>query len=234
MCDTIGPVKARRAAQTEGISPLAVLGAVVLVVLLIAGGWAAWQFWGANLVAADDAAESVVSLRDGWSAAPAVPDPDADPEAPPAVSQPAMGEPAWVLRIPRLNLEWPIVAGVDEADLRNGVGWYPSTALPGQAGNFALAGRRTTEGAPFRDLLTLGEGDEVIVETRAAVFTYTITAAPAALTVARSESWVLDPVPGHTDVVPTRALITLTTEEDLAPSDDISVGFGTLTTTETK
>lgn len=228
------PVKAKRAARTHAVSPLTVLGVVLVVVFLAAGGWMAWQFWGANAVAAGNATERVASLRDDWAASPAAPDPDSDPEAPPVIHQPTSGEPSWVLRIPRLQLEWPIVAGIEEEHLSQGVGWYPATALPGQAGNFALAGRRSTEGAPFRDLLSLTEGDEVIVETRSAVFTYTITSAPAMLTVKRSESWVLDPVPGHTDIVPTQALITLTTEEDLAPTDDIAVGFGTLTTTEKK
>ena len=85
----------------------------------------------------------------------------------------------------------------------------------------------------LRDVMSLAAGDQVIIETPEATFTYTLTVAPADLTVAADDSWVLDPVPGHVDVVPTQAFLTLTTAEDLVPTGDRSVGFGTLTKTET-
>lgn len=229
----MGAVEAKRAADRRGVSPLAVLGVLLLIALLAAGGWFGYRYWWLNEAAADDASQRVTALRDGWAATPATPDPEAEPDDPPVVEQPTPGEPAWVLRIPAIDAEWPIVAGVDEAHLHGAVGWYPATALPGQAGNFALAGHRATDGAPFRDLLKLRDGDEVIVETHAATFTYTITSAPGALTVRGDDTWVLDPVPGHADVVPTQAIITLTTAEDLVPTDDRAVGYGTLTKTET-
>ena len=47
-------------------------------------------------------------------------------------------------------------------------------------------------------------------------------------TVKDVDTWVLDPVPGKTNVKPTRALITLTTCQDLFHSPDRSVGFGHL------
>ena len=47
-------------------------------------------------------------------------------------------------------------------------------------------------------------------------------------------TWVIDPVPGETDVEPTEALITLTTCQDLFRSPDRSVGFGHLDTTQNK
>ena len=54
------------------------------------------------------------------------------------------------------------------------------------------------------------------------------------LTVTDVDTWVLDPVPGKQDVPPTRALITLTTCQDLFHSPDRSVGFGHLTQTTKK
>lgn len=223
-----------QAEKKRGVSPLAVIAGLIVVAILAAAGWIGWVYWGANMLA-DGAAETTVSeLRADWAASPAVPDPDADPEAPPVAEQPVMGEPAWVLSIPAINLEWPIIAGVDEEELAKGVGWYPTTALPGQAGNVALAGHRTTDGAPFRDLLNLEVGDAVIIDTREATFTYTVNSAPGSLTVQGDESWVLDPVPGQSDVVPTQAIVTLTTSEDLIPTADRAVGFATLTKTEKK
>ena len=129
---------------------------------------------------------------------------------------------------------WPVVAGIEVEDLKKGVGWYPTTAQPGQVGNFALAGHRVTNGEPFRRMLELRVGDEVVIETRDFVFTYELNSAPGQLTVQDTETWVLDPVPGHDDVQPTEELLTLTTCEDLFHSPDRSVAFGKLVTTEAK
>jgi sortase A len=59
-----------------------------------------------------------------------------------------------------------VVGGVTLADLTRGPGHYPGTAMPGEDGNFAVAGHRTTYGAPFYHLDQLTEGDEIIVTDR--------------------------------------------------------------------
>ena len=59
-----------------------------------------------------------------------------------------------------------IVEGVNAESLSEGPGHYPGTAYPGEQGNFAVAGHRTTAGAPFYDLETLETGDEVHVTDR--------------------------------------------------------------------
>ena len=63
------------------------------------------------------------------------------------------------LVIPAIGVDRYVVEGVDEADLQMGPGHYPGTPLPGQAGNVAIAGHRTTFGAPFFDLNELTDGD---------------------------------------------------------------------------
>lgn len=63
------------------------------------------------------------------------------------------------LSIPKLRLNKPIVAGVASADLRRGVGHWPGTAGPGEAGTCVLFGHRTSSGAPFRNLHRLTAGD---------------------------------------------------------------------------
>ncbi|AXV04725.1 sortase family protein [Euzebya pacifica] len=59
-----------------------------------------------------------------------------------------------------------IVEGVNAESLSEGPGHYPGTAYPGEQGNFAVAGHRTTAGAPFYDLETLETGDEIHVTDR--------------------------------------------------------------------
>ncbi|MFF3416627.1 class E sortase [Streptomyces sp. NPDC002698] len=81
-----------------------------------------------------------------------------------------------VLGIPRLSLRVPVAEGVGKAGVLNKgyVGHYKGTQQPGQAGNFALAGHRNTHGEPFRYLPRLRRGDTITVETKAAVYTYTV------------------------------------------------------------
>ena len=83
-------------------------------------------------------------------------------------------------------------------------------------------------------MLELDRGDKVIVETRDAIYTYVIDDPPRDLTVPDTETWVLDPVPGEPESKPTKALLTLTTCQDLFRSPDRSVGFGHLTSTKIK
>lgn len=57
-----------------------------------------------------------------------------------------------------------VVQGVTDADLMKGPGRYPGGALPGRPGNLAIAGHRSTYGAPFADIDQLRPGDEIVVE----------------------------------------------------------------------
>ncbi len=62
-----------------------------------------------------------------------------------------------------------VVEGVSLDVLRRGPGHYPDTAAPGEVGNFAVSGHRTTYGAPFYNLDEIEPGDEVHVVDRAGV-----------------------------------------------------------------
>lgn len=57
-----------------------------------------------------------------------------------------------------------VVQGVTDEDLMKGPGRYPGSALPGQPGNLAIAGHRSTYGAPFANIDQLRPGDEIVVE----------------------------------------------------------------------
>jgi len=71
------------------------------------------------------------------------------------------GDPVGRLRAPAIGLSAVVVEGTDGATLRTGPGHYPETALPGQRGTVAIAGHRTTYGAPFRRLDDLERGDRI-------------------------------------------------------------------------
>jgi sortase A len=82
------------------------------------------------------------------------------------------GEAVAIIRIPKIGVEKAVVEGVGVAALKQGPGHYPTTPLPGQPGNAAIAGHRTTYGAPFFRLDELEPGDLVQVTTRQGEFTY--------------------------------------------------------------
>ncbi len=116
---------------------------------------------------------------------------------------PPDGEAFAIIRIPtieRLSEGWAVVEGVTRADLRNGAGHMPSTALPGQPGNAVISGHRTTYGAPFHELDELRPGDRIEVETAIGVHAYAVR---ETVIVRPTEIWVVQDRPG--------AWLTLTT-----------------------
>ena len=85
---------------------------------------------------------------------------------PVASSRPRAGSVVAALEMPTITgRTLYIVSGVRTSDLKRGIGHFPDTALPGELGNAALAGHRTTYGAPFENLDRLEPGDPIIVET---------------------------------------------------------------------
>lgn len=85
------------------------------------------------------------------------------------------GEPFGRLEIPKIGLDTVAVNGTAPEDLRKGPGHYPATTFPGLGGTVAIAGHRTTYGAPFRKLDELGSGDRLVLEMPYARFTYVFT-----------------------------------------------------------
>lgn len=94
------------------------------------------------------------------------------------------GDPIGRLRIPRIDLDRLVQQGVsgkmaldpdgDRALLRNGPVHYGITPLPGAGEPFAVAGHRTTYGAPFYELDKLRKGDPIYVDTPYARFRYRV------------------------------------------------------------
>ena len=88
------------------------------------------------------------------------------------------GAPVAVLRIPRIGVNEVVVEGARSGQLRAGPGHVVGTALPGQPGNAAIAGRRTMYGGPFKHLNALEPGDEILMTTGQGASTYRVTETP--------------------------------------------------------
>jgi len=88
------------------------------------------------------------------------------------------GAPVATLRIPSIGVNEVVVEGARSGELRAGPGHVVGTALPGQPGNAAIAGRRTMYGGPFKHLDSLEPGDEILVTTGQGASTYRVTETP--------------------------------------------------------
>jgi sortase A len=99
------------------------------------------------------------------------------------------GEPVGRLRADAVGLDEVVVQGTDAETLHKGPGHYPGTPLPGARGTVAIAGHRTTYGAPFRDVDALERGNRIELSTPYGRFGYRVertrVVAPAATSVIR-------------------------------------------------
>lgn len=191
--------------------------AVGILILLFVG----YQLWGTGIYTAREQNELERTFRttleqEGVPAptatTPGVPGESSETDDPALLAPtiPAEGDPVARIKIPKIGVDSIVVNGVSRNDLRKGPGLYPDTALPGQAGNAAIAGHRTTYGAPFGDLDQLVVGDLVQVQTLYGVFRFRVS---EQLIVAPSDIGVIDPKAVDTNA-PSKGLIpqvTLTT-----------------------
>jgi sortase A len=88
---------------------------------------------------------------------------------------PAEGDPVAKIRIPSIGVNRTVVSGVALSQLKRGPGHYPETPLPGQKGNVAIAGHRTTYGQPFHNIDKVKKGDQIIFDTLQGTFVYEAT-----------------------------------------------------------
>jgi sortase A len=84
------------------------------------------------------------------------------------------GDPVGQITIPKIGVNLIFVQGTARDDLSKGPGHYPASPMPGQLGNAAIAGHRTTHGKPFYNLNELGPGDLVQIQTTYGHFTYRV------------------------------------------------------------
>ena len=155
------------------------IAAGVLILLFVA-----YQLWGTGLAEARSQDRLRSDFLDALEApttttSSTVPPPTAPGEtttttvAAPAPPTPT-GDAVAILRIPKIGVEKAVVEGVSVDALKQGPGHYPTTPMPGQPGNAAIAGHRTTYGAPFYRTDELVPGDLIQVTTRQGEFTYEV------------------------------------------------------------
>ena len=145
----------------------------VLILLFVA-----YQLWGTGIQTAqaqDDLKQDFTTILDNTASTTTLP-PGA-PSPPPArpIEPTVPGDPMALIVIPKIGVDNIVVEGVSLSNLKKGPGHYPDSPVPGQKGNAAIAGHRTTYGAPFNRLDELTPGDEILVTTVQGRFRYIVS-----------------------------------------------------------
>jgi sortase A len=168
------------------------IGKVLIVTGLLMFAFVAYQLWGTGIEYAqaqsrldNEFEELITSTVTTTTAAPeTTPAPATTVQGrPPSTTVPAPaplpafspGDAIARIEIPSIGLDAVVVAGVDPDELKTGPGHYDGTPLPGQLGNSAIAGHRTTYGQPFYRLDEVAVGDEIVLTTVQGRFVYRAT-----------------------------------------------------------
>lgn len=192
------------------------LGEILLTIGVVLLLFAGYEVYGTGIINAHRQSELTAQLNASWTNGE-------DPVA----QAPDIGEGIALIRIPRLGKDYVkvIVEGTSREALADGPGHYTASALPGDVGNFAVAGHNGGNGSPFEGLHRLEAGDPIIIETRDTYYVYRVLGDPSAggasapdseglvgkQVVQASEVGVVLPVPNHPGETPHRRLLTLTT-----------------------
>ena len=151
----------------------------VLILLFVS-----YQLWGTGLreaQAQSDLERDFAAVLDGapTTATTTAPNPSSSSTTPSDTAAPIApaveGKSTARITAAKIGLDKIVVEGVSLPDLKKGPGHYPQTPLPGQEGNAAIAGHRTTYGAPFNRIDELAPGDEIIVQTIQGRFRYIVS-----------------------------------------------------------
>lgn len=191
------------------------VGELLITVGLLLLLFVAWQLWWTDVTANREQAMTIGALEKSFGpvgtakAGKTDEDPVATDEPVGSLGKLPVGEAFAIMRVPRLGAGYarPVLQGTDHDTLTKGVAHYSGTALPGQRGNFAVAGHRTTYGRPFTDIDLLQKGDTVVVETRVTYFVYAVR---RHVIVTPDRVDVIAPVPQRPGARPDQAWMTMT------------------------
>ena len=171
------PRRRSRATFTSVLGEL-LLTAGVLVMLFVA-----WQMWIGDIIIAAQHNEEGAAVSAELAQQPA-PEPPPLIEAddgttyyePPVPAAPADAQWFAQMHVPRFGADYNvgIYGGTSRARTLDdlGIGVYANSKMPGEVGNFSMAGHRTTWGKPFNQIDKLKLNDAIVVETPDGWYTY--------------------------------------------------------------
>lgn len=188
----------------RGFGDLCITLGILLLLFLV------WQLWWTDLSAGRVQDQLTQQVQRSWDQGPATaPTGNTGPKPVGTKLDLREGRVFALLRVPRFGANYvrPVLQGIKLEVLDDGIGHYPTSANPGEVGNFAVAGHRVTYAKPFGQIAELRKGDPIVVETATAWYVYRVTG-HTIVTPDRVD--VVDPVPEQPGRPPTRRLMTMT------------------------
>jgi sortase A len=220
------------------VSAVGVLGELLLTagaLILLFLGWQLW--WNDAIMAAqqsdaasDTSAEWLEEERSTGSGDPAPPPPESYGDPVVDATDYDTGETFAVMYVPRFgeDSQRQVAEGVGLDVLNSydtGVGHYPTTQMPGEVGNFAIAAHRSAYGGGMHEIEQLQLGDAIYIQTRDGWYTYRFRDFEY---VTPETVGVLAPVPHHPDLTPTDRIVTLTSCNPLYSTAERIIAYGVL------
>ena len=194
-----------------------------------------WQLWVNDAIVRAAQDSEAAELSEQWAATRPAADPlpvednsqPVDYGDPVVLPQPGDAETFGIMHVPRFGPDYAakLSGGVSKARTLDplGIGHYPDTQMPGEIGNFAIAGHRNTHGKPLNAIGSLQVGDAIVVEVPEGWYTYRYRSTEY---VKPSGVGVLDAVPQADGVVATDSVITLTSCNPVFSQAERIVAYG--------
>ena len=167
----------RRVKRERTNKVLGFVGATCIGLGLLILAFAIFQFFGTGLITKGRQSK----LHDQFTQAlhhahiSSTPHVVGPPRTVPVESQPSLGQPVAEISIPKIHIDFTVLQGTGDVQLEAGPGHYIGTPMPGQLGNVAIAGHRTTWLRPFWNLNELAPGDNIYLTTTQGYFRYRVT-----------------------------------------------------------
>lgn len=176
MSEPLGGARAQRRKPRRRVSVAGVLGELLITagvfVLLFLG----WQLWFNDLVVGNRLHQESQAQSSTWQANASTAEQGTSEDPPVAAKPSGTGELIGLMIVPRWGEGYytPIAEGTGTVEVLNKgqIGHYPSTAMPGEVGNFAVAAHRTSYGASFNGVSKLRTGDSIFIETKDGWYQY--------------------------------------------------------------
>lgn len=211
------PPPRRATPPRRKVSVIGVIGEVFMTLGVIMMLFVGWKYWLNDRIVGSEQNQAGASLAQQLGEAPP-PEPDAP--APQEAGQPGVvpvgvapseiNEEFAVLYVPAWGSDYSRViaqgTGYHEV-LNEHVGHYVDSAMPGEVGNFAIAGHRLAYGASMQYIHELRVGDPIIVQTKEGYYTYVYRSGEY---VQPSQVDVIGPVPRVPEAMSNDRILTLT------------------------
>jgi sortase A len=236
----------RRARSGRRVSIVGVLGELLITAGVLVLLFIGWQLWFTELTVGNELKNEATQQNQEWNEQAAQtpkPTPSSTPtdeptdepteptepvwQEPPVEAAPANAKRLGMLIVPRWGADYyrTIAEGIGVSDVLNKgkLGHYPSTAMPGAVGNFAIAAHRMGHGGSLHHINELQLGDHIYVETASGWYEYEFRNLEF---VHPTGIGVLDPVPQSPETPATERYITLTSCNPQYTSNERIIAYG--------